>query len=471
MWRRLKSKGINPLNTGLDSPTAQEQNAKQPPLAGSRVVDVRFWKNAKVPHSFLLTRITFQDIRDEPGAEMVKDARVWKTYVKEMDRFDQEMMNGRDSSLDVLLSCVVLRDLDHSLQLMSQALAAIANSQPVSLPVQVTLDTSEFSPPRSAIIVNVLWVLLLSLSVAVSLFAILAKEWCYIFMSGRSGQAYEQARRRQQRWNGIRKWRMKGVLTYLPGALHMALASGDKNAGVFAVGMCVYLWDINTVVALPVIVVSGLAALVYICVTILPAIDPYCLYGSAAAAAPIRTVRALRVAISSLVDYFSHQINRFGCVEIIPLSATGSTFPPGEHTLDHRERDTPMDEVTSQMITWLLTNCEDTHSVDVALQAIAGARHNLACAPLMQCGVLELLAPRLMACIQWDRHRGQYLVKDLTMLPTALTYCRAYSTLMLRDAYTNIWDKARTDLPKDKRLAKSTRSRGEEGRIMQVHLE
>ncbi|KAG8685859.1 hypothetical protein FRC09_014495 [Ceratobasidium sp. 395] len=157
---------------------------------------------------------------------MAKDARVWKTYVKETDRFDQEMMNGRDSFLveslgDLQPNTTV--SSAQSLQLMSQALAAIANSQPVSLPVQITLDTSEFSPPRSAIIVNVLWVLSLSLSVAVSLFAILAKEWCYIFMSGRSGQAYEQARRRQQRWNGIRKWRMKGVLTYLPGALHMAL--------------------------------------------------------------------------------------------------------------------------------------------------------------------------------------------------------------------------------------------------------
>jgi hypothetical protein len=65
-----------------------------------------------------------QDPPDELGAEMAKEARVWRTYVRETDRWDKEMVEGRNkyvypsqhgsssililsfapSSLDVLLS-------------------------------------------------------------------------------------------------------------------------------------------------------------------------------------------------------------------------------------------------------------------------------------------------------------------------------------------------------------------------------
>jgi hypothetical protein len=91
---------------------------------------------------------------------------------------------------------------------ISQTLAAMSNGQAVTLPTQDTPDTPAFSPSRTAVVVNLLWFLSLSVSVAVSLIAMVAKEWCYMFMSGRSGAIYEQARRRQHRWNGIEKWKM-----------------------------------------------------------------------------------------------------------------------------------------------------------------------------------------------------------------------------------------------------------------------
>jgi hypothetical protein len=79
-----------------------------------------------------------------------------------------------------------------TLLVISQTMAAISNGQPVALPVPDTLYAPAFSPPRTAVLVNLLWFLSLSLSVAVSLIAMLAKEWCYIFMSGRSGVIYER---------------------------------------------------------------------------------------------------------------------------------------------------------------------------------------------------------------------------------------------------------------------------------------
>ncbi|KAG9085532.1 hypothetical protein FS749_004352, partial [Ceratobasidium sp. UAMH 11750] len=43
------------------------------------------------------------DPPDDLGAEMAREARVWKTYVRESDKSDKELVDGRNNSLDVLL--------------------------------------------------------------------------------------------------------------------------------------------------------------------------------------------------------------------------------------------------------------------------------------------------------------------------------------------------------------------------------
>ncbi|KAG8746623.1 hypothetical protein FRC10_004225 [Ceratobasidium sp. 414] len=37
-----------------------------------------------------------EDRPDDPGAEMARGARVWRTYVREADRSDKEMVEGRN---------------------------------------------------------------------------------------------------------------------------------------------------------------------------------------------------------------------------------------------------------------------------------------------------------------------------------------------------------------------------------------
>ncbi|CAE6417939.1 unnamed protein product [Rhizoctonia solani] len=41
---------------------------------------------------------------DEYGAELDQDARVWKTYMKEAERFDLEQVDGWNRSLDMTFS-------------------------------------------------------------------------------------------------------------------------------------------------------------------------------------------------------------------------------------------------------------------------------------------------------------------------------------------------------------------------------
>ncbi|KAG9088164.1 hypothetical protein FRC06_002196 [Ceratobasidium sp. 370] len=170
-------------------------------------------------------RVT-EDTPDEPGAEMARGARVWRTYVRESDRSDKELTDGRNNFVIGSLGDLKPDPAESSAQtllVISQTLATIANGQGVTLQTQGGSGVAVFSPSRSTVVVNVLWLLSLSLSVAVSLVAMLAKDWCYKFMSGRTGPIYEQGRRRQERWNGMQRWKMQEVLVHLPGVMHLAL--------------------------------------------------------------------------------------------------------------------------------------------------------------------------------------------------------------------------------------------------------
>ncbi|QRV80962.1 activating signal cointegrator 1 complex subunit 3 [Ceratobasidium sp. AG-Ba] len=398
------------------------------------------------------TKIQMEDLEDPPGQEMAKDARVWKTYVREADRWDKELVEGHNSSLDVLLSKAALfsaistafiieslSDLKsdpaessaRSLLAISQKLDSIAAGQRLSsLPVQDN-GLDGFSPSHSAVVVNILWLLSLSLSVAVSLIAMLSKDWCYKFMIGRSGAIYEQARRRQQKWNGIERWKLQELLNYLPGLMHIALL-------LFAIGLCIYLWDIDVRVAIPVTVVTSMAGCIYIFTTVLPFLDRFCPYSTPA------------TSILGLLHYTAYRMVDYSymgsyCPEWLEqyLMNLSIFLEPESRRNSNEEKEDPyadMDVTTSQMLAWMIVNCEDSRSVNTALQALAGARFKLPCTPLAKAGALELLYNRLSSFSVWDNVTKQYRLKDQHLLQTALTYSRSYNVLLCNEGYRNTLD-------------------------------
>ncbi|KAF8609841.1 hypothetical protein BDV93DRAFT_462324, partial [Ceratobasidium sp. AG-I] len=233
------------------------------------------------------------DSFEEIGAELAQDAKIWGSYVQQTDRADREMIEGWHSSMDVLLIFAALFSaittamvIESSKQLqqdpaeaaaqtllvMSQTLIALSNNEPTLTPNLPTLE-SNFSASRLSVVINALWYTSLSLSIAVSLIAMLSKGWCHTFMSGRSGTRYEQARQRQQRWDSLETWKMKRVLTQLPLLMHCALAC-------FALGLCIHLWSVNAQVALPTIIVMAIFLGLYLIVTVLPLVYPLCPYST-----------------------------------------------------------------------------------------------------------------------------------------------------------------------------------------------
>ncbi|KAG9126681.1 hypothetical protein FRC07_002410 [Ceratobasidium sp. 392] len=372
------------------------------------------------------------DPPDPVGEEMFKDARVWRTYVREADRWDKELIDGRNRFIIESLGDLKPDPAESSAQtllLVSKTLAALANGQPAPSPTEGESDPASFSPPRSAVIVNVLWLLSLSLSVAVSLIAMLAKDWCYKFMSGRSGQIYEQARRRQKKWNEMERWKMAQVLEHLPGMMHLALLAIDQEPVLFAAGLCVYLWDINVKAAIPVLVVTALAFLTYGFATIVPLVIEFCPYTTPLAVAIMDIRKPVSLIAYSVSDYLWRHVRYPQWLKSTLEKIRDRLDPDNTRRNDNLEASenklVPTDTVTSQMVAWMVTNCEDSRSVDIALQALAGAYDDLPQVPLEQCRALSLIFSRLkLSCALFENTSEPLSAQQQVAISTACRYLR-----------------------------------------------
>ncbi|CAE6419618.1 unnamed protein product [Rhizoctonia solani] len=361
-----------------------------------------------------------------------KDAVFWKTYVKEADRSDEELIDGWNKSLDVLLVFAALSsaivtafiiESSSSLQedpadvsaqtllVISQALMALANNtQPIGL-TSPTAPDNPFIPSRSSVAVNALWYLSLALSVSTSFLAILAKEWCHSFMTGRTGHPCLQARRRQQKWTMLERWKMRELILVLPSLMHLSLL-------LFAIGLCIYVWDLNPTVAIPVICVCGIVVGFYVWSSLTASILEFFPYTTMASRV-LRSgfVKPLHVLLRYIAATILLMLYIGTVLVILLLMALTIYIPSWGYTVagwvtpvmgwflrvaewfssnGANEQDEPdQDVVTSQAISWMVTHCEVPRSVDIALQSIAGANKQLPREPLEQCNAALIISRRL----------------------------------------------------------------------------
>ncbi|KAG8767786.1 hypothetical protein FRC12_006049 [Ceratobasidium sp. 428] len=358
---------------------------------------------------------------EDYGAEMAKDAKVWQVYVRETQKADEELVDGWNKSLDVILIFAALfsaistafvgisaqnlqqNPADASAQtllVISRTLLVMSGADTTnsSSPV-ANQDSSEFRPSRTVVAINALWFLSLSLSVAVSLIAMLAKEWCHAFMSGRSGETHERARLRQKRWNEIERLKMIDVLTLLPLLIHLALRkifsifvhepcmlSSYPLPVLFAVGLCVYLWDLNIYVAIPVIIITSISTFIYASTVVHSLTTEHCPYTTGSSKLAKSYIKAWLT--TKLIAYISSWANK------IPTLSTALSYrcanlgrnPDPEQPVAHSQE---MDVVASQMLSWLLVHCPDSNATDLVVYSLAGAEPWLPRLPLLESNALD----------------------------------------------------------------------------------
>ncbi|CAE6437365.1 unnamed protein product [Rhizoctonia solani] len=372
----LRDAGTAPRITSIQPKQSRASTRQSAPNRGQRLPTATFGNTD--PRTTGIPQEEF----DEYGAELEPGARVWKTYVKEADKFDTEQVEGWNRSLDVTLIFAALftaictafviesskslkedptetsaRRLDQIASILLVVAGANDLSQLNSTEIMAPIASEPFSPRPVDLCVNILWFFSLILSAAVSLISMLAKEWCYLFMSGRIGDPWSQTKRRQQRWEGIENWKMEKVIIFLPSLIHLSFLS-------FAVGICIYLWDMSPGVAIPTAVVTVVSVLIYVASTILP-----------------------------LLEFFGTEC---------PYSTSISRFIQRMKGADDNKSGKQSPEEAGRIavgaLAWLIKTNENANSTDIALQAVAGAESDTANRQLLKnCGADTMISRRLIA--------------------------------------------------------------------------
>ncbi|KAF8691857.1 hypothetical protein RHS03_08714, partial [Rhizoctonia solani] len=356
---------------------------------------------------------SYKNADKTPKSDIGPNAEVWKRYVLETDRADKELVEGwnkfiLESTQD--LKPDYAKVSAHTLAAILAAVSSGTSSNTSDIP---TMDQSEFLPSSAAIQVNILWFTSLSLSVAVALIAIVAKDWCYQFMATRTGPALIQGRRRQLRWEGIEQWRMQEILNVLPLMMHAALL-------LFAIGLSLYLWDINPQVALPVVVVTAAVGVFYFLILpywykvagstlklvlhclgrlVVPFVTVFAAMKQCLKRSPTQKLNLKSEDRKSGLRHWAAQLSFSGCWEESKQLVAGRVKLISDRFIVDRSQldrqDTPMDATTSSMLGWMIAQCENLDSVDIALHSLTCTKTWLPRVPLQRCGAFEATFMRL----------------------------------------------------------------------------
>jgi Family of unknown function (DUF6535) len=123
-----------------------------------------------------------------------------------------------------------------------------------------------FSPPKSAIWVNSLWLLSLAISLTCALLATLLQQWARRYLTVTQPLRYSPHKRARIRAffaNGVEKYHLPWTVEALPTLLHLSLF-------LFFSGLMIFLFSINHTAFTVVACWVGLSAGIYGCITLMP---------------------------------------------------------------------------------------------------------------------------------------------------------------------------------------------------------
>ncbi|KAI0289691.1 hypothetical protein B0F90DRAFT_1825968 [Multifurca ochricompacta] len=158
-------------------------------------------------------------------------------------------------------------------KLSSDSALCVIERHPNISPPPPLYTESSFRPTSSAIRVNILWFLSLTLSLTCALAATLMQQWARRYLQLAQAQAtlYKRARTRAYLFEGVQAFRLSQVVEAVPALLHVAVF-------LFFAGLVEFLFSINIIVARVVFVVTCFFGGTHILLTFLPNVRPNCPY-------------------------------------------------------------------------------------------------------------------------------------------------------------------------------------------------
>ncbi|PSS06613.1 hypothetical protein PHLCEN_2v3569 [Hermanssonia centrifuga] len=134
---------------------------------------------------------------------------------------------------------------------------------------------SPFTVSTSARWINILWFLSLLFSLSSALFGILAKQWIreYLQWNQTTASPRQNIILRQLRSEAWVKWKVPAGIAAIPALLEVAVV-------LFLVGLIVFVWTLDFVVALVISISAGIILTIAFIITTLPAFFQHCPYKS-----------------------------------------------------------------------------------------------------------------------------------------------------------------------------------------------
>ncbi|KAG8953594.1 hypothetical protein FRC03_011711, partial [Tulasnella sp. 419] len=202
------------------------------------------------------------------------DTSFWQTYITEAEDYDKELVDGWNKALDNLLVFSGLFSAVNTAFIIEtykslQPDPAEDTANMFRLFLKHRNDNHQFSDeelrfgftgtPRTAIRTNSIFFASLSCSLLVAIGAVQGKDW--LTQYDHSGLAAKppslQARVRQEKFDGLERWRFRLFIALLPLLLQISLA-------LFLAGVIAFLWEISNEVASVVITITTLGFIGYL---------------------------------------------------------------------------------------------------------------------------------------------------------------------------------------------------------------
>ena len=139
------------------------------------------------------------------------------------------------------------------------------NGSQVVIPLSLTNPATSFTPPTSAVWVNLLWFLSLVIGLTCALLATLLQQWTrrYLRLTKPRFSPHKRARIRAFFSEGVERLHLPWAVEALPTLLHISLF-------LFFAGLCVFLFGIHQTIFSVVAAWVGLCVVIYAYVTALP---------------------------------------------------------------------------------------------------------------------------------------------------------------------------------------------------------
>jgi len=246
---------------------------------------------------------------------------------------------------------------------ISQQLSA--QSGAVQIPPPPPYSDSSFRPTPTAIRVNILWFLSLTLSLICALAATLMEQWArrYMQLVEQQSTLHKRARTRSYLHRGVQAFGLSHVVEAVPALLHVAVF-------LFFAGLIDFLFSIDRTVGRVILAVFCFFAGIYIVLTFLPYVRPNCPYRTPFSWDWLKWILVLpTVPVLLVIGSFQFVIQHatFEKISMDILRFVNSLRSTMDTAIESQEKD-----IEKTALKWTVATIDDDDEIETLVEGIPG---------------------------------------------------------------------------------------------------